>query len=67
MKTLLAPMYEKMGGLEMTNDEGFDKLDKIKFQVSIASRSCKYGVEKCIDDAQDLFEKWQKTPNDSTL
>lgn len=57
-------MYEKMGGLVMTNSEDSDKLDKIKFQTAIASRSCKYGVEKCIEDAKALFKKLQGAPNE---
>ncbi|CAG9766839.1 unnamed protein product [Ceutorhynchus assimilis] len=64
MRSLIAPMYEKMAGLVMSHDEEFDKLDKIKFQVMIASRSCKYGVEKCIEDSKSLFKKWQEAPND---
>ncbi|XP_066254232.1 aminopeptidase N-like [Euwallacea similis] len=67
MKSLVAPMYEKLGGLQMTKPEASDKLDKIKFQISVASRSCKYGVEKCIEDAKALFKKLQDSPDNSTL
>ncbi|KAL1491457.1 hypothetical protein ABEB36_012054 [Hypothenemus hampei] len=68
MKTLLTPMYEKLGGLKMIqNEANSDKLDKIKFQSLIANRSCKYGVEKCIDDATTLFKQWQENPESNTI
>ncbi|KAH1005675.1 aminopeptidase N [Dendroctonus ponderosae] len=65
MTSLLSPIYEKLGGLAMANEENFDKLDKIKFQVLIVSRSCRYGVEKCIEDAKTMFNKWKSAPNDT--
>ncbi|XP_050303200.1 aminopeptidase N-like [Anthonomus grandis grandis] len=62
MKALLAPMYKRIGGLEMNPDQA-EKLDKVKMQTRIAGKSCRYGVQECVDDALTLFKKLQANPD----
>lgn len=64
MKKLLTPIYEKMGGLSIKDTY---KLDSIKFQSLITSWSCKYGVGKCVEEAIELFERYQQNPDSSDV
>lgn len=64
MKKLLTPVYEKLGRLQMPRQEDSDKLDKIRFHVAVAAKSCKFGVESCISDSKELFKKLESSPNE---
>lgn len=64
MKKLLTPIYEKVGGLSIKDAS---KLDSIKFQVLITSWSCKYGVGECVEEAIELFKRYQENPDSSDV
>ncbi|KAJ8921412.1 hypothetical protein NQ315_003030 [Exocentrus adspersus] len=66
MQKLLAPIYKKLGGLEIPASSA-DKLDSIKLQVLIASKACKFEVADCITHSQNLFKRFVSNPNDTDL
>lgn len=61
MKALLTPIYEKLGGLNLSKDKN-GKLDSIKHQVLIVSWACKFEVASCVSDATAQLEDWQNNP-----
>lgn len=56
IKFLLSPIFNKIGNMENvpTTFEG------VKFQSSVVSWACRYGVGNCIQQAQDLFTLWRE-------
>lgn len=65
MKRLLAPIYERNGGLEIPSFRS-DKLDYIKLQVLVASKACRFEVANCISHSQKLFNKLRSDPHENT-
>lgn len=62
MKKLLSPMYERIGSFEIPQARS-DQLDRIKLQVAVVGKSCRFEVSNCVKEAQDMFNKWVEKPN----
>ncbi|XP_050507042.1 aminopeptidase N-like [Diabrotica virgifera virgifera] len=65
MRHLLTPIYEKFGGFEVTTDP--EKLDYIKLQALIVSRSCAFEVANCVSQAKSLFNKLKEKQSDNVI
>lgn len=65
MRSLVTPVYERMGGLNADRNEG-DRADVIKQKVQIATNACNNGVSDCVNKAIAYLAKWMSTAEPDT-
>ena len=65
MKGLLSSIYKEIGGfyVKITNN----KLENIRFRRMITAWGCTYKAGDCVEDAQNLFNKWLENPSNNVI
>lgn len=65
MRTILNPVYHKMGGLIASSNTLSDRYDALKHKILIMGWSCKYEVGDCVGQAVKYFHSWmlEKKPD----
>ncbi|XP_044757690.1 aminopeptidase N-like [Coccinella septempunctata] len=58
MRNLLYPQFEKFGMRISTESE---RLDTVSHQEMIIRKSCMYGISGCLQEAKQLFSKYQNS------
>lgn len=54
MRYVLTPIFENVGFHESSDESHVQKMHRIR----IVEHACRFGVQKCVTEAQRLYSKW---------